>query len=112
MASKATIQYQKNSTLKLFQSGEIVPNESQFETKYKAKTSSRFHIHSGVPQGSILGPLVYVLYTSKLPTSKETTLGTFADDTAIFATHEDPTIASLNLQSNYTSSKMATEMEN
>jgi len=30
--------------------------------------------------------------------SGETTLGTFADDTAIFATPEDRTIASLNLQ--------------
>jgi len=39
-----------------------------------------------------------VLYTSDLPTSRETTLGTFADDTAIFATQEDPRIASLNLQ--------------
>ena len=29
---------------------------------------------------------------------KRTELGTFADDTAIFATHEDPTIASLNLR--------------
>jgi hypothetical protein len=36
-----------------------------------------------------------VLYTSDLPTSRETILGTFADDTAIFATHEDPTITSL-----------------
>jgi hypothetical protein len=31
-------------------------------------------------------------------TSRETTLGTFADDTEIFATYEEPTIASLNLQ--------------
>jgi len=46
----------------------------------------------------ILGPLLYILHTSDLPTSRETTLGTFANDTAIFATHEDPTIASLNLQ--------------
>jgi len=36
-----------------------------------------------------------VLHTSDLPASRETTSGTFADDTA---THEDPTIASLNLQ--------------
>ena len=49
-------------------------------------------------QGSILGPRLYVLYTSDLPTSRETTLSTFADDTAIFATHEDPMIASLYLQ--------------
>ena len=73
-------------------------NESQFETKFNGETSSRFHIHSDVQQGSILGPLLCVLYTSDLPTSTETIIGTFADDTAIFATHEDPTIASLNLQ--------------
>ena len=62
------------------------------------KLKSRFHIHFGVSQGSILGPLLYVQYTSDLQTSIEITLGTFADDTAIFATHEDPMIASLNLQ--------------
>jgi hypothetical protein len=33
-----------------------------------------------------------------LTNSQRTTLDTFADDTAIFATHEDPTIASLNIQ--------------
>jgi hypothetical protein len=73
-------------------------NGRQFETKFIGETSSRFHIHSGVPQGSILGPLLYVLYTSDLPTSRETTLGTLADDAAIFATNEDPKIASPNLQ--------------
>jgi len=73
-------------------------NERQFETKFNAETSSRFHIHSGVPQRSTLGPLLYVLYTSDLPTSRETILGTFADDTTIFVTHEDSTITSPNLQ--------------
>jgi hypothetical protein len=73
-------------------------NERQFETKFNGETSSRLHVHSGVPQGSIFGPLLYVLYTSDILTSRKIKLGTFADDTAIFATHEDPTIASLNLQ--------------
>jgi hypothetical protein len=73
-------------------------NERQLETKINGEASSLFRIHSGITQGSILGPLLYVLYTSDVPTSRETILGTFADDTAIFATHEDPTIASLNLQ--------------
>ena len=41
---------------------------------------------------------MYVLYTSDLPTSKETTLSIFAEDTSKFATHEDPMKASLNLQ--------------
>jgi hypothetical protein len=73
-------------------------SERQFETKFNGEISRRFHIYSGVPQGSILGPFLYVLYTSVFPTSRGTTLGMFADDTAIFANHEDPTIASLNLQ--------------
>jgi hypothetical protein len=78
-------------------------SERQFETKFNGETSSRFHIHSGVPQGSILGPLLYVLFTSDLPTSRGTTLGTFEDDSAILATHKHPTIASLNLQEHISS---------
>jgi len=81
-------------------------NEGQFEMKLNGKTSSHFHIHSSVPQGSSLGPLLYVLYTSDLPTFRETTLDTFADDIAIFSTHEDNKLPSLNLQSTYTSSKI------
>ena len=73
-------------------------NERQFETNINGEISSRFHIHSGVPQGSILGTLLCVLHTSDLTSSRETALGTFADDTAIFATHEKLMIASLNLQ--------------
>ena len=63
-----------------------------FVTKYNNETSRSYQIHSGVPQGSILGPLLYILYTSDLPTTRDTTMSTFADDTAIFAT------ASRNLQ--------------
>jgi hypothetical protein len=53
---------------------------------------------SGVPQGSILGPFLYVLYTADLPQSDKTILSTFADDTAIFTTDRDPTQTSANLQ--------------
>jgi hypothetical protein len=80
-------------------------SERQFEIKFNGETSRRFHIHSRVPHGSILTPFLYVLYTSDLPTSRGTTLGMFADDTAIFATHEDPTIASLNLQEHISSNE-------
>jgi len=53
---------------------------------------------SGVPQRSILGPLLYTIYTADIPHSNTTILSTFADDTAIFAAHPDPILASANLQ--------------
>lgn len=45
-------------------------------------------IQAGVPQGSVFGPVLYLLYTADFPTSKGIVTGTFADDTAILVVHE------------------------
>lgn len=47
-------------------------------------------IHAGVSQGSVLGPILYLIYTGDLPQTEGMTMGTFADDTAILAEHDDP----------------------
>jgi len=53
---------------------------------------------AGVPQGSVLGPLLYLINTADLPTLANSTTATFADDTAILTVHEGPKIAEHRLQ--------------
>jgi hypothetical protein len=66
------------------------------ETKYIELSS----VNGGVPKGSVLGQLLYLLYTEGLPTSLESITANFADDTAVLATDSDPVIASHKLQTN------------
>ena len=52
------------------------------------KTSTQ-NILCGVPQGSILGPLLFLLYVNDLPNSSVLEPIMFADDTNLFFEHTD-----------------------
>lgn len=71
----------------------------KFYVHYGEANSSIKSITAGVPQGSVLGPLLYLLYTADIPTDKDAMTATFADDTAILTTHEDYSVATTQLQS-------------
>jgi GTPase SAR1 family protein len=72
--------------------------DRHFRIKHENVYSSLRKIRAGVPQGSVLGPTLYLLYTSDIPKPEGVTVGTFADDSAILAVGENIEEASCKLQ--------------
>ena len=53
--------------------------------------SSPLCISSGVPQGSVLGPILFIIYMADLPVAvKQNTCALFADDTLVYSTSCTP----------------------
>ena len=58
--------------------------------KYKDNKSEKLMIKCGVPQGSVLGPLLFLLYVNDIyRCSEQLSFILFADDTNIFYQHKD-----------------------
>ena len=68
--------------LKLFQS--FLTNRFQ-RVLLNDQTSEWLPVKAGVPQGSILGPLLFLIYINDLSENIESTVKLFADDTSLFS---------------------------
>lgn len=77
----------KGLSLKWFQS--YLLHRQQF-TVYNSHNSSFGNINTGVPQGSILGPLLFLIYINDIVNScHECDCILYADDTSLLASHND-----------------------
>lgn len=73
-----------NERIRYFSLLKSYMNDRHFETKVDGEIPNRLPVLLGIPQGNILDPILFILYTANLPLTRDTTVGIFADHT-IFA---------------------------
>ena len=69
-----------------------------FKVQYNEAVSNQYVIKAGVPQGSTLGPSLYLLFSADIPENAATEIATFADDTAVLSVNDSYDQAVSNLQ--------------
>lgn len=75
-------------------------DQRSFRVRVGNKLSTDRPLAAGVPQGSVLGPTIYNIYTHDIPEEEYLEKALFADDTAVITQSRDLKLAVRNLQTN------------
>ena len=79
-------------------------NDRYFFVKYRGKLSNSKPLTKGVPQGSILGPLLFSIYVNDLPmVVNQCRVALYADDTTIYVSSKFPSNIQAKLNNDLTS---------
>ena len=97
------IEYQIDDTM-IFIINSYLQNR-KFTVRFENETSNSEEINSGVPQGSILAPTLFITYINDIPhlhQHNNSTIHIFADDTLITGQSKYPNLAADQVQRNIT----------
>jgi hypothetical protein len=76
--------------------------DRKFIVKIKDTVSMQQHCYTGSPQGSILSPILYLIYVNSMfSVINKTKMYMYADDTVMISVHHELAIAEKNLQEDF-----------
>ena len=70
--------------MKCFKLGQVVSNWKKSTSSVENEFSNSVPVKSGIPQGSVLGPTLFVIFVNDMPEIVECMCQLFADDAKIF----------------------------